>query len=131
MRIRLPRTIVFAVAAALAVGNGFAPRHAQAVQHATVTAGHAHHHGAAQAGHHHDAGAVEQAAAKALCHNDGAASKQPNSPLHNCCVASCSAVAFVSTDVSFDTPIPSVVYGVFPPVQLTPAALTSDDPPPR
>jgi hypothetical protein len=136
MQIRARKIIVFAIAAALAVANGFAPRHAQAGMHshtvpAVASKAHHHDHTAGQTAHHHD-DEIDQAAAQALCHNDGEGTQQqPNSPLHNCCVASCSAVAFIFASFSFDAPLPNADYGVFPPVQLTPALLTSADPPPR
>jgi hypothetical protein len=134
MRIRARKIIVFTVAAALAVASGFAPRHAQARTHSHAT--HAvpskpHHHEAGQAAHHHNADDMAKAAAQALCHNDGQGTQQPNSPLHNCCVASCSAVAFIFASFSFDIPLPNSDYGVLPPAQLTPALLTTADPPPR
>lgn len=135
MRIRARKIIVVAVAAALAVANGFAPRHAQAGMHphtTPVVAAKQHHHDAGQAPHHHhDADDIGRAAAQALCHNDGQGTQQPNSPIHNCCVASCSAVAFIFASFSFDAPLPHADYGVFPPVQMTPATLTFADPPPR
>jgi len=134
MRIRARKIVVVAVAVALAMANGFAPRHAQAGQHVPVTpvaVAKPHHHGAGHRAHHHGE-AVEQAAAKAICHKEGQeAQQQPWSPLHNCCVASCTAVAFIFASFNFDTPLPRADYGVFPPIQLTSAALTSDDPPPR
>lgn len=133
MRIRARKIIVLAVAAALAVANGVAPRHAQAGMHsytALAAANEPHHHEAGQTAHHHDE--IGRAAAQAICHGDGQGSQQqPNSPLHNCCVASCSAVAFIFAGFSFGAPLPNADYGVFPPAQLTPALLTSADPPPR
>lgn len=136
MRVRARKIILLAVAAALAVANGVAPRHAQAGMHrhtTPVAATKPQYHETGQAAHHphHDDHEMGQAAAQAFCHNDGQGSQQPNSPLHNCCVTSCSAVAFIFASFALGTPQPNADYGVLPPAQLTRALLTSADPPPR
>ncbi|MDT3686372.1 MAG: hypothetical protein RO009_15155 [Pseudorhodoplanes sp.] len=132
MRILTRKIVVFAVAAMLAVAGGFTPRHAQAGLHAhaaPVMTGKTYHHQDGQTAHHHGE-KVEHAAAQAPCHNDNQGT-QPNSPLHNCCVTSCSVAAFIFASVSFNKPLPNADYVAFPPTQPTRAPLTSADPPPR
>ena len=120
--------VIYAVVAALAVANGFAPRHAQAAHlHAVTSAAAGHHDHAgetADASHHH-----EQKAA--TCHGDAASNPLPGSPIHNCCVASCSAVAFIFASVSFDNPVPVTDYDLPAAAILTATAPTAADPPPR
>lgn len=130
MQRRARKLVVIAVAAALAVSNGFAPRHAQAGPH-VPHASHFQEQAPLKGEHHHDAGSKPHAVAKPPCHNDDEGSVQTGSLIHNCCVASCSAVAFIFATFDLDTSLPPADYGVVLPAQLTPAALTSDDPPPR
>lgn len=119
--------VVYTVAAALAVANGFAPRHAQGAMHPVALAVADHHeHAADQANHHH---APQKAAMP--CHNEADNDPAPGSPLHNCCVASCSAVAFIFASFSFDDSLPQADYQVLPANDPIQAALNSADPPPR
>jgi len=133
MRIRARKVVVYAVAAALAVANGYAPRHAHAVSSAvaSVMSGPQHDNTEHHAGSHHDGAGAKHLTAEVICHSESRASPDPQSPQHSCCVASCSAVALIFANADFVHPIPRADYAASPPVLLTPAALTSADPPPR
>jgi len=135
MQVCARKLILLAVAAALAVANGIPSRHALAGMHPHTMAVAATklHHDTGQAAHHPHQSDQERgrAAAQAFCRHDGQGSHQPNSPLHNCCVASCSAVVFIFATFALETPKLNADYGVFPPTQLTSVVLTSADPPPR
>ena len=128
MQMRARKFVIYAVAAALAVANGVAPRHAQGAMHPVATAAVQHHDHDAHvtADHDHD---VPQKAAMP-CHNE-ADDPAPGSPLHNCCVASCSAVAFIFASFNFGTATPHTDYDVPPARDLIQVALNSADPPPR
>jgi hypothetical protein len=141
MRVRTQKFIHLAVAPALAVANGIPSRHAQAGMHPYMTPVAAtrpydtkpHHHETGQAAHHphHNDHERGRTAAQVVCHNDGQGFRQPNSPLHNCCVASCSSVAFIFASFVLGAPQPNADYGVVPPLELMPVLLASADPPPR
>lgn len=132
LRIRAKHLIVYAVAAALAVANGVAPRHAQAAAHAQAMSGAVQKAPAphATSAHHADLAVTAQPP----CH--GAAESAPASspehgPLHNCCVASCAAMALIiaSTDLQ-EVLLPRDFVAVAP-AGLMPVTLASADPPPR
>ena len=126
MRVR--KFVIYAVVAALAAANGVAPRHAQGAMHpVAMAAAQAHQHDT-NAGAGHDHHAPQKAAMP--CHND-ADDPAPGSPLHNCCVASCSAVAFIFASFDFGAATPHADYDVPPVNDLIQAALNSADPPPR
>jgi hypothetical protein len=118
---------VYAVIAALAVGNGFTPRHAQAAPDHQFQAPlenvslHATH------GANHSADLVELP----RCHDDAGQDRPSGFPANNCCVASCSAVAFIFASFAFDQLLPREIYSLPPGRVLTPATLIGDDPPPR
>lgn len=136
MRVRARKIILLAVAAAFAVAGGVAPGPAQAAMHPHTTPVeiiNPEYRETGEAAHdsHHKDGEMEQAAARGFCHNDGRDSQQPSSSLQICCVASCSAAALIFTSFALGTRRPNADYGVFAPIQLTPALLTSVDPPPR
>jgi hypothetical protein len=126
MRIRARKLAVYAVIAALAVGNGFTPRHAKAStdhragSHSATTAHHAD-----QAHHLADTSDAPR------CHNDEGKDHSRAFPDNNCCVASCSAVAFIFTTIALDRYLTPETYSLPPARALTPAALIGDDPPPR
>lgn len=92
MWLRARKIVVFAVVAALVVANGFGPRGAQASihPHAVLANGISQNSHATGADHHHDGAASKATATKAACHHGGQVTPQPNSLIHNCCVASCS-----------------------------------------
>jgi hypothetical protein len=123
---RARQIVVFAVIAALAVANGFTPRHAQAASE---------HHMQPQsaASHDHDMAKPLPAelAGAARCHDDGEPARTSAFPDSNCCVASCSAAAFIFTTIAFDQSLPRETYSLRPARALTPPALIADDPPPR
>lgn len=129
MWIRARRTVLYLVIASLAVANGFAPRHAQAAHsHAVKSAiidHHEHAGGTVDAGHDHGQKAA------ATCQDDAPANTAPGSPLHNCCVASCSALAFVFAGLSFGNLRPDADYHAPAATDSIQAAFAADDPPPR
>lgn len=133
MCFRARKFVVFAVIAALAITNGFAPRHAQALihSHAALATWIAQNNHDTGADHHHDGATSDQTAAKASCHHGGQANPQSNSPFHNCCVASCSAIAFINATWNVDSPMLGVDFRLLPVPTLIPATLTFVDPPPR
>lgn len=130
MRIRARKFVIFAVAAALAAANGFAPRHAQASGLAPAetcaTNGHHHHDAMGGGGDHRHGSQI----AATTCDRD-AADAVPGSPLHNCCVASCSTLAVILAGISFDNLLPDADYQLPLGSISIQAALNSDDPPPR
>lgn len=136
MRDRARKIILLAVAAAFAVASGVAPGPAQAGMHphtTPVAAINPEYRETGKAAHdtHHNHDEIGHAAARGFCHNDGQDSQEPNSPLEICCAASCSAAALIFTSFALGTRRPNADYGVLAPIQLTPALLTSADPPPR
>jgi hypothetical protein len=126
-QIRAHRFVVYAVTAALAVANAFAP-------HAHATPGHLlltpssddHHHGAAGSHSHGDA-AVEQLTIS--CHGDDPATDTATK--HNCCIASCSAVGFIVASFDFNVSLPDSDYSLSVTPILTAATQNTADPPPR
>jgi hypothetical protein len=136
MRVRARKIILLAVAAAFAVASGVAPGPAQAGMHphtTPVAAINPEYRDTGEAAHdsHHNGDEMGQAAARGFCHKDGQDSQQPNSPPQICCVASCSAAALIFASFALGTWRPNDDYGVVAPTRLTPALLTSADPPPR
>jgi hypothetical protein len=128
------KILVVLVAVSLAAAGGFVPKHA----HAKGAAGHhaagSHSHGAgADRGHHHTSGPQGHAKAEAGpdCHKDVAPVEADGTPMMNCCIASCSAIALIFADSAL--PERSWVGSVFAskPDAPAPVARTSDDPPPR
>ena len=126
MQIRARRFVVYAVTAALAVVNAFAsPAHA-APRHVPLTLSLGdHQHGAASSHSHGDA-AVEQRAIP--CHGDDPAS---DIAIKNCCIASCSAVAFIFARFNLDMALPDADYFASVTPVLTAATPNTADPPPR
>jgi hypothetical protein len=123
---RMRKFVVIVAMTSVAISSGIAPRLAHASIHGTpathATAPHdarAADHG----GHHADA---------VPCH-DHAPSDQPPSgaPDHGCCVASCSAVAFIFGAVLLDVPASGNARVVTRAKLLRSVSLTGLDPPPR
>jgi hypothetical protein len=135
---RARKALLSLVIASVALANGFAPRHAHAAgplhgSAAAVTSHqHDHQHHAKGAAHHHDGGAHQHENAAAVpCDDSGSSNSLPGSPIHNCCVASCSAVAFIFADLVLNHPAFGADYGFSAAPAARPAPLVSADPPPR
>ena len=127
MQIRTRRFVVFAVTAALAAANAFAPHAQAAPRHVPLALSSGdHQHGAASSHSHGDA-AVEQLAIP--CHGDDPATDTVTK--HNCCVASCSAVAFIFAFFDFHMALPDADYLASVAPVLTAATPNTADPPPR
>jgi hypothetical protein len=126
MLTRARNLAVYAVIAALAVGNGFTPRHAKATtdHHASSQSVTTSHH-ANQSHHPADTSDAPR------CHNDEGKDHSRAFSDNNCCVASCSAVAFIFTTIALNRYLTRETYSLPPPRALTSAALIGDDPPPR
>jgi hypothetical protein len=126
MLARAHKLVIYAVVAALAVANGFTPRHAQASgnHHALVQPS------TAAAVDSETTDASELAGAH-RCHDDGGADRSKAYPDSNCCVASCSAAAFIFANFEFNRFLPRETFVLPLAPALTPAALIGDDPPPR
>lgn len=124
MRIRVQKFLIFSVVVALAVANAFAPRHVQAAagQHAQVMAAAVH--------HLHDG-----AAAMSPCHDDGKSGGKSGGfdgmPNHNCCVASCSAIAFIFSNLAIAHSLPNADFNPQAARPMIPVSQNTDDPPPR
>lgn len=133
MCLRARKFVVFAVAAALAVANGFAPRGAQASMHphAALASGIAQNNHDTGADHHHGGATSDQTVAKASCHDSGQVNPQSNSPFHNCCVASCSTIAFIDASWNFDSPLLGDHFQFSSSPTMIPSTPTFVDPPPR
>ncbi len=126
---RARKFVVFSIIAALAVANAFAPRHVQAAAGQSVpnlvAADHHLYNSAADRGHHYDA------ATPPLCRDDGKTGSPAGAPNHNCCVASCSVIAFIFSSISVDRMTPVADYGVQLAGAMMPASQNTVDPPPR
>jgi hypothetical protein len=127
MQIRARRFVVYAVTAALAVANAFAP-HAHAVPgHLLLTPSSDHHHHGALSSHSHGDVAAEQPAIP--CHGDDPATDTATK--HNCCIASCSAVGFIVASFDFNIALPDTDYSASVTRVLKAATPSTADPPPR
>ena len=127
MQIRARRFVVYAVTAALAVANAFAPHAHAKPRHVPPTLNSDdHHHGAAES-HSHGNAAVERLSIP--CHGDDPATDTATK--HNCCIASCSPVAFIVASFDFDMPLPDTDYSASITPVLTAATPKTVDPPPR
>lgn len=132
MPLLLRKTLIALIAAALVAAGGFVPKHA----HAKGTGGHhaagAHSHGVG--GGHQHATAVqsdEQRAASLDCDKDTAPAEQGGTPIVNCCVASCAAIAHIFAAIDLPNAPQSESFVAATLDRLVLAARTSDDPPPR
>jgi hypothetical protein len=126
MLTRARKLAVYAVIAALAVGNGFTPRHAKASSDHRVSSQ------SATTSHHADHASHSADTSNAPgCHDDDTTDHAKAFPDNNCCIASCAAAAFIFTTIAVDRILPRETYFLSPARALTPAALIGDDPPPR
>jgi hypothetical protein len=123
---RARRLVVYSIVAALAVANGFTPRHAQAGEGDRVPP-----QVSEIVGHHGNSVISHDIAAAHRCHDDGGADRSKAFPDSNCCVASCSAVAFIFAKFELDELLPREIFDLPAAHALTPAAPIGDDPPPR
>jgi hypothetical protein len=126
MQIRARRFVVYAVTAALAVANAFAPHAHATPRHGPLTLNSDDHHHAALSSHSHGDVAVEQPASP--CQGDDPAT---DTTKHNCCIASCSAGAFIVARFDFDMAVPDTDYSTSVTPVLTAATPNTADPPPR
>jgi hypothetical protein len=124
MQIRARRFVVYAVTAALAVANAFAPHAHAAPQHVLLTSSSADHHQGAAGNHSHGEVAVEQPVIP--CHGDDPATDSATK--HNCCVGSCTAVGFI---VARYMALPDADYSASITPVLIAATPNTADPPPR
>jgi hypothetical protein len=127
MQIRARRFVVYAVTAALAVANAFAPHAHAAPAHLLLTLSSDDHHHGAPSSHSHGDVAVEQPASP--CDGDDPATNSATK--HNCCVASCSAVGFIVASFDFNMALPDADYSASVTPFLTAATPNTADPPPR
>ena len=127
LQIRARRFVVYAVTAALAVANAFAPHAHAAPGHGPLTLISDDHHHGATSSHSHGDVAVEQPAMP--CHGDDPATDTATK--HNCCVASCSAVAFIVASFDFNMALPPADYSASVTPLLRAVAPSTADPPPR
>jgi hypothetical protein len=127
MQIRARRFVVYAVTAALVVANAFAAHVHAAPGHIPLTLNSDDHHHGAPGNHSHGDVGVEQMAIP--CHGNDPTTDTATK--HNCCVASCSAVAFIVASFEFDMVLPDTDYSASVAPVLTAASLNAVDPPPR
>jgi hypothetical protein len=132
LHIRARHLVIYAVAAALAVANGVAPRHAQAAAHAQAMSGAAQKAPAphAASAHHADLAVTAQPP----CHGtaeSAPASSPEHGPLHNCCVASCAAIALIFASTGLQEVLQPRDFIAVAPAGSMPVTLASADPPPR
>jgi len=127
MQIRARRFVVYAVTAALAVANTFAPHAHAAPGHAMLMPSSDDHQHGAPGSHSHGDVAVEQLAIP--CHGDDPATDTATK--HNCCIASCSVVAFIVARFDFDMALPDTDHSASVTPVLTAATPNTADPPPR
>ena len=127
MQIRARPFVVYAVTAALAVANAFAPHAHANLRHGPLTLNSGDHHHGTPSSHSHGNVAVEQPANP--CHGDDPATD--TAAKHNCCVASCSTVAFILASFDFDMSLPDADYFTSVTPIMTAATPNTADPPPR
>jgi hypothetical protein len=128
---RLRKLVVIVAMTAIAISSGIAPRLAHAAKHAVPgTPATAPHHEAV-APHDEAADRADHRADAAPCHEHGTSEQAPGTPDHGCCVASCSAVAFIFGAVPFDVPSERTERVVTSVKLLRSVSLSGLDPPPR
>jgi hypothetical protein len=122
MRLLLRKIVIHAAIAIFAVTGGFAPQ--------TVWAAAGHYLGAQETvAHHHDH--VLSGEAAVPCLHEQQLDSDLAFPDHNCCVASCSANAFIISSFNFVGGSIAQIFDVPLALPLTPVASITLDPPPR
>lgn len=131
MSFRLRTAAVYAIAISLALTNGFASGHAHARHgQAVVSSGdqhaaHSHSHHGLTDSHDNNASELVVLGQEDDRHDPSA------SPVQICCVATCSAMAFVSETFSFDSFLPDMSFELALAPIFTARAVETVTPPPR